>query len=66
MVLSVDPDEPVEQLATKLRRVRLTAERFEALSDVLEGMLTRDRREERGRQLAFPEAFGGVAGSDGE
>lgn len=66
MVLSTDPDEPVEQLATKLRRVRLTSDRFDTLTDVLDGMLTRDRREARGRQLAFPTAFGSVAGGEGE
>ena len=58
MVLSTDSDDPTEQLITKLRRIRLTEDRFDTLSDVLEGMLTRDRRDERGRQLAFPTTFG--------
>ncbi len=66
MVLSSDPDEPVEQLATKLRRVRLSAERFAVLDDALDGMLARDRREARGKQLTFPGAFGGAVGGDGE
>jgi transcriptional regulator with XRE-family HTH domain len=65
MVLSTDPDDPVEQLVTKLRRLRLTEARFDTLSDVLDGMLTRDRRDERGRQLTFPVAFGGIPGNDG-
>ena len=58
MVLSTDPDDPVEQLATKLRRIRLTEDRFDTLSDILDGMLVRDRRDERGRQLSFPGTFG--------
>ena len=66
MVLSTDPDEPVEQLATKLRRVRLTPERYAVLDDALDGMLARDRREARGKQLAFPGTFGGAVGEDGE
>ena len=66
MVLSTDPDDPVEQLVAKLRRLRLTEARFDTLSDVLDGMLTRDRRDERGRQLTFPVAFSGIPGNDGE
>jgi transcriptional regulator with XRE-family HTH domain len=66
MVLSTDPDDPVEQLVTKLRRIRLTEDRFDTLSDVLDGMLTRDRRDERGRQMALPVAFGGIVANDGE
>ena len=66
MDLSTDPDDPVEQLVTKLRRVRLTEDRFDTLSDVLDGMLVRDRRDERGRQLSFPVAFVGIVGNDGE
>lgn len=66
MVLSTDPEEPVEQLATKLRRVRLSPERFAVLDDALDGMLARDRREARGKQLAFPGTFGGAVGGDGE
>ena len=58
MVLSTDPDDPAEQLITKLRRIRLTEDRFDTLSDVLDGMLTRDRRDERGRQLSFPVTSG--------
>lgn len=58
MVLSTDPDDPTEQLITKLRRIRLTDDRFDTLSDVLDGMLTRDRRDERGRQLTFPGTLG--------
>ncbi|MND02320.1 hypothetical protein D3C83_216590 [compost metagenome] len=50
---------------TKLRRIRLTEDRFDTLSDVLDGMLTRDRRDERGRQMALPVAFGRIVGGEG-
>ena len=66
MVLATDPDEPVEQLASKLRRIRLTPERASVLDDMLDGMLARDRREQRGHQLPLPSSPPGLDPGDEE
>lgn len=66
MALTTDPDEPVEQLATKLRRIRLTPERASVLDDMLDGMLARDRREQRGHQLPLPSSPPGLDPGDEE